>query len=428
MTTSHDFERQLGTWLREDSAHRVPEHLTDVLVRTAATGQRRWWLSWQRWLPVDVTVSRAPLVSARTVRLGFVVVALGLLIVTLLILAGGSQRRLPPPFGLARNGTFVTGTNGDLFTVDPRTGVKTPLGVQSPDEFDFGPGFSRDGTKLSFLRVVPSDRVELVVANPDGTDQIVETPAVQGLDQADWSPDGSRTVFLSRVDGRGRINIVNSDGTGLHTLDLPLSANQLSWLPPDGHAILFRREHLADADGPAAIMTVAPDGSGLRVIATPAAANENDLNDVSASPDGTRIVYRESPGNGSFRIHILTLATGRNLVLPEPADSTGQTSPGFSPDGTRVVYLRFYPAGLWLVVAPADGSTTGTLLPLRGQIGEDGPTINNYFFTPDGSAIVANDLRTRITWLLPVDGSPGTVLAQGVAAYDALTAVQRLAP
>jgi Tol biopolymer transport system component len=427
MTANRNFEAQLGAWLREDSTQRVPDHLAEVLVRTASTRQRSW-TSWRRWLPIDLTTPRAPLVAAGTWRAVIVIVIVAALVAALAVLVAGSRQKLPAPFGLARNGVIVTGTNGDLFTIDPKTGVNVALAGQSPDLFDFGPGFSRDGTKLSFLRAVPPDRVELVVANPDGTGQVVETPAVEGLDQADWSPDGSRTVFLSRVDGRGRINIVNADGTGLYTLDLPLSANQVSWLPPDGHAILFRREHQTDADAPPAIMTVAPDGSGLHVIATPAAANENDLNDVSASPDGTKVLYRESPENGPFRIHILTLATGQNRVLPEPADTNGQTSPGFSPDGTRVVYLRFYPAGLWLVVAPADGSTTGTVLPLRGEIGEDGPTINNYFFTPDGSAIVANDLRTRITWLLPVDGSPGTVLARGVVAYDALTTVQRLVP
>jgi hypothetical protein len=81
-----------------------------------------------------------------------------------------------------------------------------------------------------------------------------------------------------------------------------------------------------------------------------------------------------------------------------------------------------------LVVAPLDGTTIGTALPLFGVLGDDGPTINNYFFTPDGSAVVANELATVTEWLLPIDGSRGTVITRGTAAGDAMSSVQRLAP
>ena len=433
MTTNHGFERQLNAWLREDAAQRVPEHLTEVLVRTDATRQRRWWTSPARWLPVDLTAPRAALLPVGAWRVLAVVAAVVLLVVALIALAVGSRHQLPLPFGPARNGLFVTGINGDLFTVDPRSGTKSPLFSDAPEAFDFGPGFSRDGTRLLFLRTVAGRGMELVVADPSGRNAIAVTPFVEAIDQVDWSPDGSRLVYLQRVAGRDRIVVVNADGTANRTLELPFSANQVSWLPPDGRVILFRREHQIDSDPPPAIFTVDPDDGRLSQLSAPPAADENDLNDVSAAPDGTRILYRESPPTGPFRIHILTIATGKDLVLPAPVspappENESQTSPGFSPDGTHVVYLRFYPDGLRLVVAPADGSSTGTVLPLRGGIGDDGPTINNYAFTPDGTAIVANELATRDTWLLPVDGSPGTVLAHGVVPYDAISTVQRLAP
>ena len=80
----------------------------------------------------------------------------------------------------------------------------------------------------------------------------------------------------------------------------------------------------------------------------------------------------------------------------------------------HIAYLRFHLGHvIQLVVAPLDGTSTGVDLPLRGDLGSDGPTINNYFFTPDGTAVVANELTTRTEWLLPIDGSPGTVLARG---------------
>ena len=361
-----------------------------------------------------------------------------LLIAALVILAVGSQRHLPPPYGLARNGLTVTAINGDLLAVDPKTGRTAPLISDDPKSFDFGPMFSRDGTKLLFLRSVLGKGLELVVANPDGSGSKVVSPPVNGLDQVDWSPDGSRIVFLSQVPGTAghTINVVNADGSGLGPIPLKFPANGISWLAPNGDEILFRGEHLIDHNPPPAIWAVHPDGSGLRSLTTRPAANKSDYQDVSGSPDGTLILYRESPATGPFRIHVLDLRTRDDRVLPMPADASGQTSPGFSPDGVHLVYLRLHggtdadPVLVFrLVVAPLDGSSLGTELPLRGTFDDqEGPTINNDFFTPDGTAVVANELTTRVEWLLPIDGSPGTVLARGVVAYDALSTVQRLAP
>jgi Tol biopolymer transport system component len=298
---------------------------------------------------------------------------------------------------------------------------------------DLGPGFSRDGTKISYLRSVIGGQ-QLVVANPDGGDAHAVTPVMEAIDQADWSPDGSRSVVLSRVLSVGQIHVVTTDRSGLDTtIELPFSANQVSWLAPNGAEILFRGEHLLDKDPPPGIFAVGPDGSGLRSLSTRPATNPADYQDVSGSPDGTRLLYREDGQTGQFRIHVLDVRTGGDRALPSPPTAAGQTSAVFSPDGVHVAYLRlsfgFNSRLLFqLVVAPLDGSTVGTELPLLGVLGDDGPTINNYFFTPDGSAVIANELATRTEWLLPIDGSPGTVIARGTAAYDGLTTVQRLAP
>ena len=431
MTTNDEFERQLAGWLREDSAHRVPEHLTDVLVRTVATRQRPWWSSARRWLPIDLTAPRAPLIASRSWRSIVILAGVALVIAALILFAAGSRRPLPPPFGLARNGVVVTAVNGDLFSVDLRTGAKTPLVSDSPGESDFGPGFSRDGTKLSYIRSVIGGQ-QLVVATPDGRDAHAVSPVMEAIDQVDWSPDGSRLVVLSRVLGVGQIHVVSTDRSGLDTtFVLPLPANEVSWLAPNGAEILFRGDHLVDKDPPPGIFAIHPDGSGLRSLSTRPATNPADYQDISGSPDGSRLLYREDGQTGQFRVHVLDLRTGEDRVLPAPADAAGQTSPIFSPDGIHVAYLRVRAHGaieFQLVVAPLDGSSTGIELPLRGTLGDDGPTINNFFFTPDGAAVVANELVARVEWLLPIDGSNGTVLARGSAPYDALATVQRLAP
>ena len=83
-------------------------------------------------------------------------IVLALLIAAVVAVGIGSRRPLPPPFGLAQNGAVIASADGDILAVDPNTGRTSPLIADG--SFDFGPSFSRDGTKFLFLR------------DPDGPD------------------------------------------------------------------------------------------------------------------------------------------------------------------------------------------------------------------------------------------------------------------
>ena len=74
---------------------------------------------------------------------------------------------------------------------------------------------------------------------------------------------------------------------------------------------------------------------------------------------------------------------------------------------------------------PVDGSSTGIELSPTAPNGQDGPTINNYMWSPDGTAILANYDAEKVSRLLPIDGSAPTTLVQGELA---LPGYQRLAP
>jgi WD40-like Beta Propeller Repeat len=428
MTANQDFERQLGAWLRDDSAGRVPDHINQVLVQSVATRQRSWWSSPARWLPFDADrrVRTIPFDGRRSLLLMVIVAAI---VAALLILAVGSRRHLPPPFGPARNGAVVVSQNGDLFSVDPKNGLATLLAGNSKEDDDFGPVFSRDGTKLAFLRSAIGG-LEIVVANADGSAAHVVSPAVEGLDWLDWSPDGTRIAFLSQVPATAghHINVVNDDGSALTTLEVGRPANQISWLPPDGTEILFRGEHVIDSDPPPGIFAVRPDGTRPRQISTGPALNVNDYNDLAVSPDGRFVAYRDVAfkGGQGFRVRILDLQTGEDRILPADPATASQGGPGFSPDGRSVMYLRWFAdASTQIVVAPVDGSSTGIPLGPHGPLGPDGPTINNYGFAPDGMAVFANYDAEKVARLLPVDGSPGVLIARGDLA---LVTYQRLAP
>jgi Tol biopolymer transport system component len=426
MNASDRFELTVAEWLHEDAAHHLPDHLEEVLDRTTTTRQRPAWSSLERWFPMDAVMQPRNLVSPRLGRV-VLVVALVVALLALLILGVGRRPRLPEPFGPARNGMIAASADGDIVKIDMATGVSSAL-IADPSS-DFGPSFSRDGTKLLFLRsadpLISSAGLLLVVANADGSGAHAVSPAVDGLDWVYWSPDGTQIAFLSRTLGRGQINLVNADGTGLRRLEVGRPANQLSWLPPTGTEIVFRGEHLLDSDPPSAIFAVHPDGSGLRRISTRPARDRNDYQDVSVSPDGVRIAYRGVAPDEPFRVHVLDIATGVDRVIPAPG-GTSQGGPGFSPDGRSLAYLRWYAdESTQLVVAPADGSGYGIALGPHGPLGPDGPTITNYSFSPDGTAVLANYDAEKLARLLPVDGSPGSVIARGDVT---LPTYQRLAP
>jgi dipeptidyl aminopeptidase/acylaminoacyl peptidase len=427
MNPDDRFDRSVSDWLRLDSEHRVPDHIEAVLLQTRARRQRPAWMSLDRWLPAPITARRALLARPTQLRTLAGLALLALLIAALVALAVGSRRPLPPPYGLARNGAIVTSVDGDIYSIDPTTGKSTPLIVN--DTVDFGPVFSRDGTKLLFLRspnVIPSPGLLIVIADSDGSAPREVTAPVDGLDQVDWSPDGTRIVFLSRVLGRGLINIVNVDGTGLKTLEVGRPANQVSWLPPSGDEILFRGEHLLDRDPPAGIYAVRPDGSGIHPLSLRPPTDKNDYNDVSASPDGTFVAYRGVDLDGQFRLHLLDLRSGSDRIVTEPGGAVGSGGGIFSPDGQKILYLRWYSdSSTQLVLAPVDGNGAWIALGPPGPLGPDGPTINNYGFTPDGTAVIANYDIDKVERLLPVDGSPGSDLIHGSLAF---MAYQRLAP
>jgi Tol biopolymer transport system component len=427
MTTNDRFELAMSDWLLEDAVHRVPDHLDEVLGVTVTTRQRPAWSSLERWLPVDTTFRPRFFNIPQPGRL-VLVAALVIALLGLLVLAIGSrQQRLPPPFGPARNGTLLSSADGDIYAIDPLTANKTA--VVGGSEFDFGATFSRDGTKVIFLRA-PSDcgkpdcGLILMSANTDGTGVRALTPATSGLDWQDWSPDGTRIAILAQVPGvTGHvIQVVNVDGSGIRTLRVGRPAHEISWAPPDGSEIVFRGEQLSLTDPPPGIFSVRPDGTGLRQITTRPATDSNDYQSVGVSPDGSLVTY--SAGQ-RYQVHILSLRTGDERVLPQP-DGDAQFGAVFSPDGRMLAFLRYYPDNtVQMVVAPTDGSGTGIAVGPRVPFTQGGEAINNYTWSPDGTAILANYDADKTARLVPVDGSPVTDLAHGELA---LPAYQRLAP
>ena len=119
MTASTRYERNLPAILDDLSAGPAPEYLDDVFARTGRMRQRPGWTFPERWLPVaDIARTRAfaPAPPWRLIAVALVVIALAL---AALLIVAGSQRKVAPPFGPARNGEIVYDSAGDLYVGNP---------------------------------------------------------------------------------------------------------------------------------------------------------------------------------------------------------------------------------------------------------------------------------------------------------------------
>ena len=173
-------DQLMSAWL-DDRAH-GPEAdpvLDAVLARTARTRPLPGWLLPERWLPTHLAARLEPIP-----RLVPILLLVGLLLaVSVAFYVVGSQRRLPPPFGLAAPGVIAFVADGDLWTANPDGTNRIQL--TSDQRIDGFPTFSRDGTKIAFKRLPApfstpdwQDWGDVIVADADGRNAIVLDPMV----------------------------------------------------------------------------------------------------------------------------------------------------------------------------------------------------------------------------------------------------------
>ena len=150
--------------------------------------QRPGWVLPDQWMPRVV----APTIVGRRLA-----PAVGLLMLVLTLAAAavyiGTRPRLPQPFGPARNGTIVYGSDGDIYTGTP-DGATSRL-VGGP-EVDFDPFYAPDGTRIAFYRQVGdavNGATDLMVVDRDGTGliRLTERPLMEIPFMTEWSSDSS---------------------------------------------------------------------------------------------------------------------------------------------------------------------------------------------------------------------------------------------
>jgi Tol biopolymer transport system component len=384
-------ERRMPYLITELASPSMPDYVDDLLARSAATRQRPRWAFLERWFPMGALARRrlfVPVIPYRPILVAILLVAL--LVATAVLI--GAQHRVPPPFGVARNGLVAYEQNEDIYTGDPASGNARAL-IAGPTK-DFDAAYSRDGTKIAFLRrvqpetVTTHELIALLVASADGSNAVDVSGPLSAPDWWEWSPDGAWIAFQAKDALVPRIHVVPTDGSAPpRALDVKMPVDTLAWLPPSGQEIVFRGTSTMSG-----LFAVRPDGTGLRALTPTDGDLEDGYQRPTPSPDGRFVAYTrwEDPepyeGQFGFRIHLIELATGvdREVTFGSPSHSEG--FPVFSPDSSRIVFQSFAAKGWHYMVAPVDGSrppiSVGPTATFDQGMGAD--------FSPDGKEVLVN--------------------------------------
>jgi hypothetical protein len=420
MTTNESFDERLSSWLRDTSDRRVPDHLDEVMIVTAATRQRPWWSSPERWLPMDLTSRASTLAFPRMGRLLLVGLLILVLVALAIVAVGSRQQRIPPPFGPAANGSILSwDVAGDILASDPDGSNRRP--ILSDPAFDFAPWYSHDGTRFVFWRRVSEHESEVMVANADGSGvRSLSRGPLTDADWYEWSPGDDLVAVVHSHEGQRIVTIIDAKGSA-PSRDLDLGEldvdNNVYWLPPTGDELVFTARETPDSKD-SGLYAVKRDGMGLRLLGPVATDHYFDL---AVASDGKRIAYSnieaDQSGNGiGWHIHLRDIQTGADRQVtfdPRASGEVDEHGPMFSPDGTQILLWTQDGDTGRLAIAPSDGrGLTRPLGPPFLWSGDYG-----YGFAPDGRTANLN-IGAGTTWLIDLPSGKGTRLDESIPNFS----------
>jgi hypothetical protein len=406
MTLNDGFERTVSDWLDEQAGRGAPGYLDETLARTTRTRQRPAWSSLERWLPMDMTTNlriAARPTLGRVLLLGAVLAAL---IGLALIAVGSRNPRVPAPFGLAANGQIAYWANGDILVADP-DGTHAHTVISGPSD-DGVPGYTRDGTQLTFLRTVSPHEATLMIAAPDGSG--VRSLVKEPLTDATWfdsSPDSRSLAVVHTANGVRVLSIVDIEHGTMRTLDVNglVVDYWVSYLPGTTSELLFGSRSGSGDSERAGIYSIRADGSGLTPV-VPSVTGPAEYKSVDLAPDGRTLTYwRWESATRPGRIHQLDIATKWDTELRFDPSDYGEGGLLHSPDGSQVLLSRNGTAFGQTMIAPADASRPGIFVGRQWNKNGDGP---GYGFSPDGKTVFVTFAGEAPQFFDAATGAPRT--------------------
>ena len=248
MTTETMLDRRLRELMAELAAPGDQSAAIDnVISVTRALRPEPRWRALLKERPMRT--SSIVIAGSPPLRFGliFAVVALiGLLAVTAVVGALVLQQTaLPPAYGPAANGALAYAASGDIVTTDAARADVTA--ITTGPAIDSRPAYSRDGTRIAFVRKAPASATEqLMVADADGTELVAITPEMLENPGVRLVPErrphrcagrhhqwpGLRPSLSWPHMGMDRPNQSTSASSR--------RASGLGWRPPDGDELIFR--------------------------------------------------------------------------------------------------------------------------------------------------------------------------------------------
>ena len=329
-------ERALPGILEDLGAGPTPDYTERILARTAAASQRPGWMVPERWLSMSAISERltaAPRLPLRTIG----VVALLILALAVAVLIVGGQRRLPRPYGPADNGLVVYASGSDIYVGDPET--REAQRITFGPEVDGYPGYTKDGTKITFLRAASGDpaasgNLMIVAADGSGLRQLSDEP-LTGVSAGDGSGDGRSIAVISRIGGISSLTLFDTASGEERPLDVGTPVEGVSFRPPNGDELMFVGLKGEDQT----IYTIGADGSNKHVVVGPTTG----IQGPQWSPDGSRIAYSQfDEASNRVFTHVVGADGSGDVVLENPPGVIYQLFPVWSPDGRSVVVARGY--------------------------------------------------------------------------------------
>ena len=287
-------------------------------------------------------------------------------LIALATVAGMTLVGLVVPTGSAQ--AFVPGTNGRILFAR----CIAPFKCFGSSKFD----------EWEIVAADPNDTNETVLAGPFTRD------VFDNLLRANWSPNGTRAIFMAVFRGRNAIWEVNADRTGLHQVFTAPAGTFLDDGPaftPDGKHIVFTR--CCPEGYGYSLWMINADGTGLKDVTKEPVINGDGPADLTpqVSPNGKKIAFQRC-----FPDQPCVVATV-NIDGSHRRDLTDNTvfeslHPNWSSDSKRIVFsINYFGGGSDIMLMNPDGSGL-TQLTFNGEGARNGSF--NPCFSPDGTKIL----------------------------------------
>jgi Tol biopolymer transport system component len=375
-----------------------PDYLEAAIERASSNTQRPAWTFPARWLPMEIVTTRVPTTRVPWRALGILALVATILVMAVALIVGARSTKLPEPFGPAANGVVALAQNGDLYTVDPDTGVMTLL-LGGP-ETDTWVGFTPDGTRGVFTRVNlegAHGRVGTVSLAGGAQPTFVEKDVLEGGEPIQVAPNGHEVAFAGTNFGTNYfgapappaelaygnvISIASLDQRWFHVYNAPVADyGGIAYLPPDGRELVYLARSSNGHTHDIRALDVAT-GETRAIVET--SIGNDILGNVSAAPGGNHIAYALRSVTGTVSVHVVGTDGTGDRVVGHATGANYEASPHWDPQGHRLLIERDAGDGVVHPVIVDLGGRPDVVV--ATEISDNGA---GEVWAPDGASILA---------------------------------------